>query len=77
MKATRNISIVDEPKPLVGTAVPEVITTSTKDDGAWVIAEVRIPPEIARRIKGRAYHQDLGEYLNENIIKRAIEGAVY
>jgi hypothetical protein len=58
--------------------LPEVITCTTKDEpNGWVTASVKIPPEIAKRLKGRAFHQDLGEYLNENIIKRSIEGHVF
>lgn len=36
-----------------------------------------IPPDQAKRILGRAGKQDTGEYLWQNVIRRAVEGHVF
>lgn len=67
-------------QPAVRPASPSFKDTAciahTEADGSLTVT-LSIDPVIARRLEGRAGKQDLGEYLWQNVLRRAIEGHVF
>ena len=54
--------------------IPCVAKTEQNDS---LTVTFNLDPVIARRLEGRAGKQDLGEYLWQNVLRRAIEGHVF
>ncbi len=60
----------------VSTSLPDPCKAKIEVDGSLIIT-MRIDPVIAKRLEGRAYKQPLGEYLWQNVLRRAIESHVF
>ena len=65
-----------DPDPLPPPAIPPKCTVVEEEDGTLLVS-FRIAPEIAKRVKSRAYNVPLDMYLWTNILNRAVQDHVY
>ena len=65
-----------DPDPLPPPAIPPKCTVVEEEDGTLLVS-FRISPEVAKRVKLRAYNVPLDTYLWTNILNRAVQDHVY